>query len=143
MGQDNKCFQFAAASKTEHKIRSKKPAFFEVGTKSDFQKVLSLIAIFKHREINKGKHVVLHFDSATNEIPNILLFPIAHHFDKKEKLTNNYKELISREKSVLVCNYCILTGLKHPKITVVIDLDMYYVQHRLVEAFVRCTTVQL
>ena len=127
MGQDNKCFQFAAASKTGHKIRSKKPAFFEVGTKSDFQKVLSLIAIFKHREINKGKHVVLHFDSATNEIPNILLFPIAHHFDKKEKLTNNYKELISREKSVLVCNYYTLRGLKHPKITVVIDLDIYYV----------------
>ena len=67
-------FQFAAAVKTGHKIRSKKPALFEVGDKSDFEKVISLIAIFQHRQINKSEHVVLHFDAATNEIPNIFFF---------------------------------------------------------------------
>ena len=39
-------FRFAAAGKTGYKIRSKRPDFFELGNKSDFQKVLSLIAIF-------------------------------------------------------------------------------------------------
>ena len=30
---------------------------------------------------NKSEHVVLHFDSGTNKIYNIFLFPLAHHFD--------------------------------------------------------------
>ena len=133
-------FQFAAADKTGHKIRSNKPAFFEVGDKSDFEKVLSLIAIFEHREIYKSEHVVLHFDTITNEIPNIFLFPLTHHFDLKEKLTNEYRALNPTKKSVLVCSYCTFRGLEHPKITIVIDRDIYYIQHYLVEALARCTT---
>ena len=133
-------FIFAAADKTGHKIRSKKPAFFEVGDKSDFNKVLSLIAIFEHREIYKEEHVVLHFDTTTNGIPNIFLFPLIHHFDIKEKLTSEYQALNPTKKSVLVCSYRTLRGLEHPKITVVIDQDIYYVQHYLVEALARCST---
>ena len=133
-------FQFAAADKTGHKIRSKKPAFFDVGGKSDFEKVLSLIAIFEHREIYKSEHVVLHFDTATNEIPNIFLFPLTHHFDIKEKLTNEYRALNATKKSVLVCSYRTFRGMEHPKVTIVIDRDIYYVQHYLVETLSRCTT---
>ena len=56
------------------------------------------------------------------------------------KITNNYKAFKSREKSILVCSYPTFRGLEHPKITVVLDRDIYYVQHYLVETLCRCTT---
>ena len=133
-------FLYAKADKTGHKISSRKPAFFEVGNRSDFQKILSLIAIFEERKITKGEHVVLHFDIATSEIPDIFLFAFTHHFDMKEKVTNKYEEFKSKKKSILVCSYPSFRGLEHPKITVVIDRDINYVQHYLVEALARCTT---
>ena len=125
-------FHFEVASKIGHKIRSKKPAFFEVGNKSDFKKVLSLTAILQHRQINKSEHAVLHFDTATSEIPNIFLFPLTQHFDIKEKLTNEYRALNPTKKSFLICSYRTFRGLELPKITVVIDRNIYYVQHYLV-----------
>ena len=133
-------FLFTKSDKTGHKISSRKPALFEVGNGSDFQKILSLIAIFEERKITRSEHVVLHFDTATNGIPDIFLFAFAHHFNIKEKVTNKYKEFKSKEKSILVCSYPSFRGLEHPKITVVIDRDIQYVQHYLVEALVRCTT---
>ena len=42
-------FLFAAAEKTGHKISSEKPTFFKLEDRSDFQKVVSLIAIFTER----------------------------------------------------------------------------------------------
>ena len=42
-------FLFEAADETAHKISSKKPAFFELWKKSDFEKTLSLIAIFEEK----------------------------------------------------------------------------------------------
>ena len=133
-------FRFAAADKTGHKIRSKKPTFFELGARSDFQKVISLIAIFEEREIDRSEQVVLHFDTGSNEIPDIFSFTFAHHFKIQDKVTKKYEEFKSPEKSILVCSYPTFRGLEHPKITVVIERDIYYVQHYLVEALARCTS---
>ena len=133
-------FLFEAADETAHKISTKKPAFFELWKRSDFEKLLSLIAIFEERKIKRGDHVVLHFDSGTKEIPDIFLFAFEHHFNIKEKITNKYEDFTSTEKSILVCSYPTFRGLEHAKITVVIDRDIYYVQHYLVETLARCTS---
>ena len=133
-------FIFNSADKTGHNIKSRKPAFFELGDKSDIQKVLSLIAIFEERKIGKGEQVVLHFDTGSNEIPAILLFIFANHFKILEKVTKKYKEFQHLKKSVLVCSFPTFRGLEHPKITVVIDCDIYYMQHYLVETLARCTS---
>ena len=132
-------FLYAAVDKTGHKISTKKPALCEVEDKSGFQKIISLIAIFEERQVKKGEHVVLHFDTATDAIPEIFLFAFAH-FKMQDKITNNYKVFTSRERSILVCSYLTFRGLEHPKITVVLDRDIYYVQHYLVETLARCTT---
>ena len=133
-------FRFAAADKTGHKIRSKKPTFFELGARSDFQKVISLIAIFEEREIDRSEQVVHHFDTGSNEIPDIFFFTFAHHFKIQDKVTKKYEEFKSPEKSILVCSHPTFRGLEHPKITVVIERDIYYVLHYLVEALARCTS---
>ena len=133
-------FLFEAADETAHKISSQKPAFFELWKRSDFEKITSLIAIFEERKIKRGNHVVLHFDTGTKEIPDIFHFVFAHHFNMKEKVTNKYEDFTSTEKSILVCSYPTFRGLEHPKITVVIDRDIYYVQHYLVETLARCTS---
>ena len=133
-------FRFAAADKTGHKIRSKKPTFFELGARSDFQKVISLIVIFEEREIDRSEQVVHHFDTGSNEIPDIFFFTFAHHFKIQDKVTKKYEEFKSPEKSILVCSHPTFRGLEHPKITVVIERDIYYVQHYLVEALARCTS---
>ena len=108
--------------------------------KGDFQKVISPIAIFEERQIKRGEHIVLHFDTATNSIPEIFFFVLKNHFKIQEKITNSYEAFKSREKSILVCSYPTFRGLEHPKITVVIDRDIYYLQHFLVETVARCTT---
>ena len=133
-------FLFEAADETAHKISSKKPAFFELWKKSDFEKIISLIAIFEKRNIKRGNHVVLHFDTGSNDIPGIILFPFTHHFNMKEKVKNKYEDFTSTKNSILVCSYPTFRGLEHPKITVVIDQDIYYVQHYLVETLARCTS---
>ena len=131
---------YAAVDETGHKITTKKPVLCEVEGKSGFQKIISLIAIFEERQVRKGEHVVLHFDTTTNAIPEIFVFAFAHHFKMQDKMTSNYKVFKSREKSILVCSYPTFRGLEHPKITVVLDRDIYYVQHYLVETLARCTT---
>ena len=80
-------FGYAPAVKTGHKIRTKKPVFFELGDKSDFQKALSLLAVFEKREIERREQVVLHFDTEANKIPDIFLFLFACHFKIQEKVT--------------------------------------------------------
>ena len=133
-------FRFEPVDKPGHKISTKKPDFFELGKRSYFQKVLSLLAIFEEREIGKSEQVVLHFDTGENQIPNIFRFLFARHFKIEEKLTTKYKEFKTPKKSILVCSYPAFRGLEHSKITVVIDCDIYYVQHYLVETLARCTS---
>ena len=77
-------FLYAAVDKTGHKITTKKPALCEVKGKSGFQKITSLIAIFQERQISKGEHVILHFDTATNTIPEIFLFVFGYYFKMQD-----------------------------------------------------------
>ena len=39
-----------------------------------------------------------------------------------------------------MCSYPTFRGLEHPKVTVIIECDIYYVQHYLVETLARCTS---
>ena len=132
-------FLFATTDKTGHKISSKKPTLFELGDRSNFQKIQSLIAIFEKRRIQRRKEVILHFNTGSNEIPDNFLFIFQHHFKMQGKVTKRYEEFKSKNKSILVCSYPTFRGLEHQNITVIIDCDIYYVQHYLVEALARCT----
>ena len=132
-------FTYAVANETGHNISSKRPALFELEERSEFQKILSLIAIFEKLDIRNKRHVLLHFDTA-NEIPSTLQFIFKHHFAINENVTNNYQEFVLSNKSFLVCSYLMFRGLEHPKITVFIDRDIYFLQHYLVESLARCTS---
>ena len=126
-------FLYATTDGTGHKIST------ELGSKSDFQKVISLIAIFEKRQIQTGEHVVHHFDTATNEIPVTFFFVFARHFKMQDKITNKYEAFQSPGKYTLVFSYPTFRGLEHPNITVVIDRDICNEQHYLVETLARCT----
>lgn len=132
-------FTYAEANETGHDINTAKPTLFEIEDRLEFQKILNLIAIFEKLNIRKKEHVVLHFDTV-NEIPSTLEFIFEHHFKIHEGVTNKYEELASSKKSVLVCSYLTFRGLEHPEITVLIDRDIYFLQHYLVEALARCTS---
>ena len=133
-------FTYAPADETGHNINSKRPALFELQERTDFQKVLSLIAIFEGLDIRNKRHVLLHFDTVNDEIPSTLQFIFEHHFRIREKVTNNYQEFASLQKSILVCSYRTFRGLEHQKITVIVDRDIYFLQHYLVESLARCTS---
>ena len=132
-------FRYATAGETGHKISSKKPILFDLEDGNKFQNILSLIAIFEKLDIRNKRQVLLHFDTVNDEIPNTLQFIFEHHFGIHGKITNNYQEFASL-KSILVCSYRTFRGLEHPKITVVIDRDIYFLQHYLVESLSRCTS---
>ena len=132
-------FTYASANETGHKIDSQKPALFQLEERSGFQKVLSLIAIFENLDIYNKDHVVLHFDIVNDGIPRNLQFIFEYHFGMHEKVTNNYQEFASN-KSILVCSYLTFRGLEHPDITIIVDRDIYFLQHFLVEALARCTS---
>ena len=132
-------FTYASANETGHKISSQKPAIFQLEERSGFQKVLSLIAIFENLDIYNKDHVVLHFDTVNDGIPRNLQFIFKNHFGIHEKVTNNYQEFASN-KSILVCSYLTFRGLEHPDITIIVDRDIYFLQHYLVESLARCTS---
>ena len=59
-----------------------------------------------------------------------------------DKITNSYKDFKndSLEKYIFVGNFRTFRGLEHPRITIIIDRDIYSLQHYLVECIARCTT---
>ena len=132
-------FVFAQVEKTGHQINTERPVLFELGGEEDFDKNLSLIAIFERLLEFRRKHVVLHFDTEINAIPSNFRFVFDHHF-KKQKITTNYKKFESSKKCILVCSYPSFRGLEYPRITVLIDRDIYFVKHYLVETLARCTS---
>ena len=133
-------FGYAAVDKTGHKISTTRPALFELGDKEDFDKIFSLVAIFEKILQRSNKHVVLHFDTEPNAIPSSLIFVLEHHFNKLKKVTTRYEEFASSKDAILVCNYRTFRGLEYPLITVLIDRDIHFVQHYLVEILARCTS---
>ena len=141
-------FRYIASKGIGHNINSCFPKLFEMdfdNTERDcFTKMFALHCIFRKLNIwnsnSNNKHVVLHFDSSTEEIPK-LLTPIIEYREISSKVTNNYRDFKeNKSKSILVCNYRLLRGLEHSNVTVIIDHDIYSVQHYLVEAMARCTS---
>ena len=132
-------FVYAEVDGTGHQINTERPVLFELGDKKDFDKNISLVAIFERLLEISRKHVVLHFDNVINAIPSPFSFAFDQHF-KTDKITTNYKEFELSEKSILVCSYPSFRGLEYPRITVLIDRDIYFIQHFLVEALARCTS---
>ena len=132
-------FAYAVVEKTGHQINTKRPVLFELGDKEEFHKYLSLAICLKNLLTISSKLVVLHFHTETNVIPSVLRFAF-EHFNKQKIITTKYKEFESPEKSVLVCSFPSFRGLEYPIITVLIDRDIYFVQHYLVETFSRCTS---
>ena len=133
-------FRYAAADEIGHKISFKRPALFELEDRCEFRKVLSLIAIFEKLDIRNKSQVFLHFDTLSNEIPSTLQFIFEHHFGIHEKVSDNYQEFDSLKKSILVCSFIRFRGVEYPKVTVVIDRDIYFLQHYLAESLARCTS---
>ena len=132
-------FIHAEVDNIGHKIKTERPLLFEIQDKEEFQKLLSLLAIME-KLFNRKKHVVLHFDTAFSAIPSTLRFAFDHHFCNK-MVTTDFKVFESNnEKKVLVCSYPSFRGLEHPRITVLIDRDIYFQQHYLVEMLARCTS---
>ena len=133
-------FAYASANETGHKISSQKPTLFQLEKRNEFQKVLSLIAIFENLDIRNKDHVVLHFDTVNDGIPRNLQLIFEHHFGIHENVTNNYQEFALSNRSILVCSYLKFRGLEHPEITIILDRDIYFLQHYLVESLARCTS---
>ena len=129
-------FTHAEVDNIGHEIKTAKPLLFELGDKEEFEKRLSLIAIFKKLLTINDKHVVLHLDNA---IPSALSFAFDHYFSDIKK-TTSYKEFQSSNKSVFICSYPRFRGLEYSRVTVLIDRDIYFVQHYLVEMLSRCTS---
>ena len=111
--------------KAEHSIKTKKPGLLDLGDYSEIQKISPMIALFKKLEIEKKDHVVLHFDTATSGIPNILKFILENHFKLDRKVTTKYEEFRLRGKSILVCSYATFRGLGYANITVLIDRNIF------------------
>ena len=133
-------FSYAKVEKTGHQINTQKPVLFELGDMEEFKKHLSLIVIFKQILNICSKHVVLHFDTDPNAIPSTLRFAFEHYSKIAKEITTKYQEFDSSKESVLVCSYRMFRGLEHPIITILIDRDIYFQQHYLVEMLARCTS---
>ena len=78
---------------------------------------------------------MLHFDT---EPSSTLLFTLKHYF--KKNVARKYEEFLSSNNSILVCRYPTFRGLEYPFVTVLIDCEMHFVQHYLVETLSRCTS---
>ena len=140
-------FTYKPSKGAGHKIYVKLPELLEVTfDATEFQKTLSLKVAFEKLNISnsnaENRHVVLHFsDTRTNEIPK--LFEMTFKFlNKSNHVTSKYQEFKTHAtgKSILVCNFRSFRGLESPTVTIVVDHDIYSVQHYLVEAMARCTS---
>ena len=132
-------FEHAEVDNICHNIKTERPLLFELEDKEEFDKSLSLVALFDKLRITSSKQVVLHFNTGTKAIPSALRFAIDHHFNSIKK-TTNYKDFQSSNESVLVCSYPTFRGLEYSRVTVLIDRDIYFQQHYLVEILARCTS---
>ena len=139
-------FRYIASKGIGHNVNSSCPKLFEVDfgntDKGPYEKLFALNCIFRKLNIwnsnSNNKHVILHFNTSTNEIAK-LLTPIIECREISNKVTNNYKDFKYNNKSILVCNFRVFRGLEHSNVTLTIDQDIYSVQHYLVEAMARCT----
>ena len=141
-------FKYEKATKLGHKGESKLPVLFELyHFDNEFEKIYSLAAIFENLQITRitanSKHVLLHFNM-DNEMLRLAfkLLDFKQKTKVTDKITNSYKDFKndSLEKYIFVGNFRTFRGLEHPRITIIIDRDIYSLQHFLVECIARCTT---
>ena len=144
-------FIYEKATHIGHGAESKLPVLFELHQyENKFQKVLSLAAVFENMQIAScnanSKHALLHFNF-NNDMPKLTLKLLdlkRHHYqaDITTKVTSSYKEFKddSSRKYIFVGNFRTFRGLEHSRITIIIDRDIYSLQHYLVECIARCTT---
>lgn len=60
-------------------------------------------------------------------------------YKQLKKQTNKEKQRhkTSKKNLFLVCNFRIFRGLEHPNITVMIECEKHFLEHRLLETFAR------
>ena len=133
-------FVYAVVNKTGHQVNTKRPVLFQLGETEELHKYLSLAVIFKKVLTISSKHVVLHFHAEADMIPSALSFAFKHNFNIQKEITSKYKEFKSKMECVLVSSFAAFRGLEYPIIIILIDRDMYFVQHYLVETLARCTS---
>ena len=97
-----------------------------------------------YRTINPSKkeekHVILHFD-IENDFPEHFKI-VFHLMDKKERVTNEYKEFIqNKDKTILICNYRAFRGLTNSSVIVVLELFLYHQKFYVLESLSRASVV--
>ena len=141
-------FKYEEATNIRHGGESKLPVLFELYRyDKEFDKILSLAAVFENLQLASStansKHVLLHFN-INNEIPRqaLKLLDLKHDTKVTSKVTNSYVDFKndSSRKYIFVGNFRTFRGLEHPRITIIVDRDIYSLQHYLVECIARCTT---
>ena len=141
-------FIYEKAIHIGHGAESKLPVLFELYQyENNFQKVLSLTAVFENIQIARSsansKHVLLHFND-DNNMPKLAfkLLDLKLSTKVNTKVTNSYEEFKndSLRKYIFAGNFRTFRGLEHSRITIIIDRDIYSLQHYLVECIARCTT---
>ena len=142
-------FAYKASDITGHKVNSDYPELYELVVYNEerhsFEKLLALVSILKKLGIkisdSNNKHVILHFDTTTDEIPKSLKNAF-EYLSIQNKVTSNYKDFIdnNKDKSILVCNFLSFRGLEHSNVAIIIDQDIYSIQHYFVEVMARCTS---
>ena len=140
-------FAYITSRHTGHFIKTCNPKVFEmIGAKTQdhtFEKLFVINYVLKDLNILKSnrnnRHVILHFNTKNDKIAKCLASIFEFH-KKGIKVTTNYEDFkYDNKKSVFVCNFSSFRGLEHSNIVIVIDHDIYCVQHYLVEAMARCT----
>ena len=141
-------FIYEKATHIGHGAESKLPVLFELYQyENKFQKIISLAAVFENIQIAScnanSKQVLLHFN-INNDTSKLAfeLLDLKHNTKITTKVTNSYEEFKndSLRKYIFVGNFRTFRGLEHPRITIIIDRDIYSLQHYLVECIARCTT---
>ena len=140
-------FTYIASEDTGHFIKTCNPKLFELAGDNiqdySFEKLLTLNFVFRKLNIvnsnSNNKHVILHFNTVTDQIPKFLV-RVFECLKLRSKVTGSYEDFrYKKNKSILVSNFCSFRGLEHSNITIIIDHDIYSIQHFLVEAMARCT----
>ena len=141
-------FKYEKAAHVGHRVESSLPIVFELCSyDNQFQKILSLAAVFKNLNIDSStancKHVLLHFN-VNNDISwlGFKLFDLKYNTEVTNKVTNSYNDFKENAscKYIFVGNFRTFRGLEHSRITILIDRNIYSLQHYLVECIARCTT---
>ena len=141
-------FKYEKAAHVGHRVESALPIVFELCSyDNEFQKILSLAAVFKNLNIDSitanCKHVLLHFN-VNNDISwlGFKLFDLKYNTEVTNKVTNSYNDFKENAscKYIFVGNFRTFRGLEHSRITILVDRNIYSLQHYLVECIARCTT---